>query len=265
MGGVETHAHLDYGKYDEDLDEVLTRARTCGVEWIGQVFLGPDAYEANEHLFRERENIFYLLGVHPNDVTEPAYGPDSEWLERMRQIILADLQGARRIKAIGEIGLDYYWDQQHKSEQRAGFAAQLELAKELDLPVAIHSRDAHDDAVEVLLQAGFEGRKVLWHCFGGTYDDAQEIVSHGWKLSIPGTVTYKKNDDLVRAVGQIGIEHVMLETDCPFLAPEPWRGKRCEPAHLVFTLGKVADVMGLEPEYVWQRTGATAKAFFGLD
>jgi TatD DNase family protein len=149
--------------------------------------------------------------------------------------------------------------------QRRAFAAQAVLASELGLPLVVHSRDAFAETLAILDNAGLRESPVLWHCFGQGPDQAREILSRGWHLSIPGTVTHARSDALRLAVAGVPLSSMVLETDSPFLAPEPWRGKTNEPAFLAFTSAAVAAAKGLPPETVWLETARTAKAFFGLE
>ena len=255
-GGVESHAHLDLEDFDEDREEILARAKACGVEQIINVFLGPDAYEKRKGLFDEHPEVSFLLGVHPNNadtLTDDA-------LSRMR----AHFKNDTRLKGVGEIGLDYYWERVDHGIQKRAFIKQLDLARELDLPVIIHSRDANDDCVEILLEQGFKDYPVLWHCFGSGLDLAQQVIDNGWHVSIPGPVTFRKTDDLQAAVARIPFERLLIETDCPFLAPEPWRGKRNHPALIGFTAKRVAEIKGRSLEDLWQITGDNARRFFSL-
>ncbi|BBD08802.1 hydrolase, TatD family [Desulfovibrio ferrophilus] len=256
-GGVETHAHLDMEPFAEDLDAVLDRAEACGVARIGQVFLGPEAYEKGRGLFESRPGVFFLLGVHPHD----AKGWTDETLSAMRAAFASD----SRLKAVGEAGLDYYYDYSPRDVQRRVFAAQLQLACEVDRPMVVHSRDALDETFEVLEAEGFKDRPLLWHCFGGDTAFARRVLDNGWMISIPGAVTWKKMDELREAVEMIPMDRLVLETDCPFLAPDPWRGKRNEPAFIGFTARAVAEAKGLPLEEIWRVTAENATRFFRLD
>jgi TatD DNase family protein len=259
--GVETHAHLDTGELAADLAGVMDRAGQAGVARIGNVFLGPERYLAGRGLFDPYPGVFFILGVHPHE----AGRLDRDVLDRLAGAFREDRGAARRIKALGEIGLDYHYLHCAPAEvQRTAFEAQLDLARELDLPVVVHSRDAAEDTVSVLLDLGMRGRPVLWHCFGQGPDLAGIVLDHGWTLSIPGTVTYARNTELMDAVRSAPLDRLVLETDCPYLAPEPWRGKRNEPALLAFTGRKVAELKDLPVEQVWRATAVTAERFFGL-
>lgn len=255
--GVESHAHLDLDAFAEDLPQVLERARAAGVRHMGNVFLGPQAYARNRALFEQNPEVFFLLGIHPGE----ADTCDEAAVEAMRHAFLHD----PRLKAVGEIGLDYYWDDHPRDMQQRIFTMQLTLAREVQKPVVIHSRDSNDDVLRILEQEGFAGYPVLWHCFGADTALAQRIVDNGWHISIPGPVSYPKNDALRKALHVIPPEKLLLETDCPYLTPMPYRGRRNEPAYLVFTAQAVAEQLDMEPQALWTLCGGNAARFFGLD
>ncbi len=254
--GVDSHAHLDLVDFDPDREELMDRARACGVARTGNVFLGPEAYQKNRAMFAHRPEVFFLLGIHPGNADQ---GTD-EALDAMRRAFGAD----PRLRAVGEIGLDYYWDDHPRDLQERVFRQQLKLAASLGLPPVIHCRDAFADTLRVLLDEGYSGRTLLWHCFGGDEEQARTLLDHGWHLSIPGPVSYAKNEALARAVAAIPLERMLLETDCPYLAAEPWRGKRNHPALLGFTALSVARIRNTSVDEVWSATGRNACAFFGL-
>jgi len=257
LAGVDSHAHVDLVDFDPDREEIMDRALACGVARTGNVFLGPEAYRKNRQLFAHRPEFFFLLGIHPGeaDTCSPAAR------EAMRQAFRSD----PRLKAVGEIGLDYYWDDHPRDLQAQVFRAQLDLALELGLPPVIHCRDAFDDCLRQLLEAGFSGKKLLWHCFGGDAGQAETLLEHGWTLSIPGPVSYAANEALRSAVQVIPLERMVIETDSPYLSAEPWRGKRNHPALVGFTAACVAELKGLPVEQVWTATGKNARAFFHLE
>lgn len=255
--GVESHAHLDMEDFaEEGVDAVLDRAGAAGVCAVGNVFLGPAAYAAHKALFAARPEVFFLLGVHPCD----AAGMAREDVAAMDAAFALD----SRLRAVGEIGLDYYWDATTAAIQKQAFRDQLALARERDLPVVVHSRDAEADTLAVLDAMAFKDRPLVWHCFGGDATLAEAVLSRGWMLSVPGPVTYARNTTLAGVVAGLDLSRVLLETDCPYLTPEPWRGKRNEPAYLVFTAARVAELMGRDVAEVWRETGANARRFFGI-
>lgn len=255
-GGVETHAHLDMEPFEEDLEAVLDRARACGVSHFGQVFMGMEAYRKGRPRFADQPGVFFLLGVHPHEA--------KDWTDATGEAMRAAFAEDPKLRAVGECGLDYYYDYSPREVQRAVFAAHIRLAQDVDRPLVVHSRDAWEETFEVLAAEGHEGRPLLWHCFGGGPDYARRVLDRGWTISIPGAVTWKKMEEVREAVAMIPLERLVLETDCPFLAPDPWRGKRNEPAFIGFTARAVAEVKGLTPEEVWRATADNARAFFGL-
>lgn len=254
--GVDSHAHLDLVDFDPDRVELMDRARASGVARTGNVFLGPEAYRKNRAMFANRPEVFFILGIHPGNADQCS----PEALEAMRQAFATD----PRLRAVGEIGLDYYWDDHPRDVQERVLRSQLTLAREIDLPPVIHCRDAFEDTLRVLLDEGFSGRKLLWHCFGGDEAQVRVLLDHGWHVSIPGPVSYAKNEALQRAVAMIPLERMLLETDCPYLSAEPWRGKRNHPALLAFTAQTVAHLRDMPVDALWVATGQNACAFFGL-
>lgn len=257
LSGVDSHAHLDMDEFAADLDAVLDQARGAGVARIGNVFLGPEAYAAGRALFDAHPQVFFLLGVHPNEADTFSAGAEAA----MRRAFAEDT----RLRAVGEIGLDFYWDRVPRKTQEEAFRAQLNMARDLGLPPVIHCRDAEDATLAVLAEEGYNGRKLLWHCYGGDERLARRLVDNGWHLSIPGPVTYPKNEALRRAAAAIPLDRLLIETDCPYLSPQPWRGKRNHPALSAFTAQAVAQARGADPAELWAACGDNAKRFFGLE
>ncbi len=261
--GVETHAHLDFPDFAEDLDQVLERAGQTGIAWIGNIFLSVQAFQDHaQRLISSAESspvrpeLFFTLGIHPHDADTVT----SQTLADMETCFRTDT----RLRALGEIGLDFYWDRSPRDVQAKAFQDQLALAKALDLPVVIHSRDAQEQILDILQDMGFAHRPLLWHCFGAGPDLAQAILAQGWHISIPGPVTFPKSLDLRAAVREIPLSAMVLETDCPFLTPQPLRGKRNEPSYLAYTANEVAVLRNEPIDTVWTACAATARQFFNL-
>lgn len=254
--GVESHAHLNSRQFSMDLEDVITRAANAGVAQIIQVFLSPEAWATGKGLFDTHPNIFFILGIHPTEAMD--FGP--EVVQGMRIAIDADA----RIRAIGEIGLDYYWKDCPPEIQKLALVTQLQLARELDLPVVIHCRDAEDDTLALLENEGCINTPLLWHCFGGNTTMAKRIINNGWHISIPGPATFPANQDLRDAVAAIPEDRLLVETDCPYLSPIPLRGKRNEPANLGYTIEAMAKARGVPVEELWTRCGDNARCFFRL-
>lgn len=260
--GVDSHAHLDDERFTDDLEAVLERARQSGVAQIGNVFLSMDAYRQSAERFAAHPEIFFLLGIHPCD----GMSCTPETLEAMEAAFRQDV----RLRAVGEIGLDYYWNDCPKTVQRQIFQAQLALARRLDKPVVIHCRDAQNQTValhetlDTLEGEGFRDRPLLWHCFTADAQAAQRIISNGWYLSVPGPVTYPANTALREALRSLPGDRLLVETDAPYLAPREWRGQRNEPAFTVFTARCLAKERGEDPALLWRRCGDNARRFFGI-
>jgi len=262
--GVDSHAHLDSSPLWADLEGVLTRAAASGVARIGQIFLTHEVYARTAPLMSARAaavpdapDLFFILGVHPTDGLKVG---EQEWA-----LLAEDFRSDPRLRAVGEIGLDYHWPDCPQDVQYRVFRVQLRLALEMDLPVVIHCRDAFTDTLTILEEEGFTGRPLLWHCFGGDTPMAETILEHGWHISIPGPVTYSANQAMREAVRLIPADRLHLETDCPYLAPQPWRGKPNEPAYTVFTAEAVARERGMPTEELWTLCGHNTARFFGLE
>ncbi len=277
---TDTHAHLDYPDFADDLEGVLTRARGAGVHRIITIGTGIESSRRAVELAEKYDNIHAVVGLHPTNVeNEPG-----DWLS-----VLRGLASHPKVAAIGETGLDYHnlpseklasspaisalqaemaedtestiIDGSYRAAQAEAFSAQLDLACELGLNVVIHQRDAWDDTIEIL--SGYTDRvRGVFHCFGNTPDQALEVLGLGHLVSFTGIVTFK-NAQLVREVAAMVPEDAfMVETDCPYLAPVPYRGKRCEPAHTRLVAEKIAEVRAVPLEKIAAATEATAAKFF---
>jgi TatD DNase family protein len=256
--GIDTHAHLDMRGFEPgEIPDILARARAAGVARIGNVFLGPAAYAANAPLFAAAPEVFFILGMHPTEC--------AGYAESLTAAMQAAFRDDARLRAVGEIGLDFYWDDAPPEDQKRAFREQLEMARGLDAPVVIHSRAAEAETLAILADMGFADRPLVWHCFGGDEELARRILDMGFFISVPGPVTYAKNQALAAAVAAIPLSRLFLETDAPFLTAEPWRGRRNEPCYLGFTAVRVAEIKGLSPDAVWRATAENAVSFFGLE
>ncbi|MDZ7374143.1 MAG: TatD family hydrolase [candidate division KSB1 bacterium] len=252
---VDTHAHLDFGDFDADREEVLQRARECGIGAIVNVGTDAKSSQASVALAEKHPEVWAAVGIHPHDAGEAR-------LEEIEQI--AELAAHSKVIAIGEIGLDFYRDLSPREKQRDVFARLLGLARQTGLPVIIHSRAAHEETLEMVRREAAEGSlRGVFHCFSGDQRVAEQVLDLGFYISFCGNLTFK-NSRLVDVLRAVPDERLLLETDSPFLAPEPHRGKRNEPAYLHFTVRKIAEVKGLSPAEVLSRTTANAIALFGL-
>lgn len=258
FSGADAHAHLNSRGLLEQLPAVMDRAGRAGVRNIAQVFCGLDAYREHKDAFLPYPEIVFCLGVHPDEAATFT----GALLAGLRAAFKAD----GRLRAVGEIGLDFHENECPPLVQEEAFRLQLRLARELDLPVVIHSRDAAVRTLALLEDEGFAGRPLLWHCFSGdAVAHAGRIAANGWHVSIPGPVTYPANGDLRAAVAGLPPDRLLIETDCPYLAPVPWRGKSNEPALAAFTAAMAADVRGMAAAELWTLAGDNMRRFFNID
>lgn len=256
---IDTHAHLDYPEYDPDRAEVIARATAAGVTEIISIGTRLDSSARAVELAENFPNIWATVGIHPGEVDN---APDDA-VEHLRRLALST-----RVVALGEIGLDYHYLPENpdavaanKKRQAIFFRQQLELAVELGLNVVIHQRDSWDDTLALLRE--FTGQvRGVYHCFGGTLEQAREVIALGHLVSFTGIVTFKNGRQVQATAQDIDAGQFMVETDCPYLAPVPDRGKRCEPAHTRRVAECIAQLRGVPVEEIAARTTATAREFF---
>ncbi len=254
---VDTHCHLDMATYEQDLDTVLSRAEFCGVRHIITIGIDLDSSSRAVDLAKRHSNISAAIGIHPHDVDDvcaSTYEAIAELADRYREHIVG----------YGEIGLDYFKQYGDPNLQRRHFANQLALARDLRLPVIIHDRDAHQDTLRILKENGSRDFGGVMHCFSGDLRLARQVLEFGLHISIPGIVTFKNATDLQEVAREVPIESLLLETDGPFLTPHPFRGKRNEPAHMLYTAACVAALRDISLDELAERTTANAQSLFGL-
>ncbi len=254
---VDTHCHLDEHAFEVDCDEVVQRARECGVEAIVTVGTTADSSRRAVELAERYPEVFAAVGVQPNYTAEAT--PD-DWDEIVR------LLEHPKVVAVGETGLDRYWDFASFDLQVEWFRRHLELARERSLPVIVHCRDAERDVLEVLQQAHAAGGRLsgVMHSFSADWSVAEACVNLGLCISFSGMLTFKKNESLRQVAARLPAERILVETDAPYLAPSPNRGKRNEPAFLRFTAAKLAEVRGWSVEQAGQVTSQNARRLFQL-
>lgn len=256
---VDSHCHIDGPEYDEDRVNVIARARDAGVTTMLNVGTGDPqsgAFERAVALSEQHEEIFCAIGVHPHD---------AKLFDDAAEKRLVELAKSLRVVAWGEIGLDYHYDHSLREVQREVFRRQLRIARALNLPVVIHSRAANDDTIAILREElnGYESAGVL-HCFGGNLQMALDAIDLGFLISFAGNLTFKKAQDLRDIASQLPLDRLLVETDCPYLTPVPFRGKPNEPARVVETAKCLAELHGKEFEDIGRITSDNfAKLFFG--
>jgi TatD DNase family protein len=251
---IDSHTHLYLKEFELDFEVVFDRARKAGVS---KFFLPCiDSFVIEDMLRLEKQYpavIFPMMGLHPCSVND----------QYQKELVVIENQlSQRKFVAIGEIGLDYYWDTAYKKQQLEAFNLQMELALQYNLPIVIHSRNAMEDTIEAVKPFAAKGLAGIFHCFGGSAETAKQIIELGFYLGIGGVLTYKKAN-LGDALKDIPIEHIVLETDAPYLAPVPFRGKRNESSYLTYIAEKLAEVKCMNVEEVGEITTANAEKIFG--
>jgi|SRR6476661_596045 len=252
---TDSHAHLYSEQFKSDRDEALHRAVAAGVRTIVMPNIDHSSIDAMLELEAQApETCFAMMGLHPCSVTrnfEKQLYEVEEWLNK------------RPFAAVGEAGIDLYWDKTLLAEQQEALRIQLRLAKEHDLPIVLHTRDAFAETAALVAEAQDGTLRGVFHCFSGSPEEAEQAIALGFKLGIGGVATFK-NGGSDKVLPGIGLEHLLLETDCPYLAPVPHRGKRNEPAYLPYVLHRVATLLGKDVEEVAAATTANAAALFRL-
>jgi TatD DNase family protein len=251
----DSHCHLFMKDFNHDRDAVVARARAAGVDHMVFIGYSLDSSRRAVELAEKLEGCHAAVGIHPHDAR---HGNREAWDELA---VLA--RSSPSVVAIGEIGLDYHGTHSPHDVQAAGFHAQLAVARELNLPVVIHDREAHEDTMRVLAEAA-DGLSVILHCFSGDAAMAKEAWGRGYYTGISGPVTYPKAEPLRAILRGAPRDRVLIETDAPYLAPQPFRGKRCEPAHVVYGAQQIAALWGVSPEEVGRLTTANARRFYRL-
>lgn len=251
----DTHAHYDDEVFDEDREELLTHMRERGVEYIVNVGASIASTAKTLELTEQYPFVYGAAGVHPSETAELTSG-DIEWIRK--------IANKEKIVAIGEIGLDYYWPEPDKEIQKKWFKEQLKLAEETGLPIIIHSRDAAADTLEILKEWDAHKTKGVIHCFSYTWEIAREYLAMDYYFGIGGVLTFKNAKKLKEAVMHIPMEKILLETDCPYLAPEPYRGKRNQSEYIFYVAKQLAEIKNLSREEVLEITNKNAKKFYGV-
>ncbi|MBR8661881.1 TatD family hydrolase [Bacillus paralicheniformis] len=251
----DTHAHLNAEQFNEDLEEVIARAKEEKVEHIVVVGFDRLTIKRAMELIEAYDFIYAAIGWHPVDAIDMT-DEDLAWIK--------DLSAHEKVVAIGEMGLDYHWDKSPKDVQKEVFRKQIALAKEVGLPIVIHNRDATEDVVSILREEGAEEVGGIMHCYTGSAEIAQECINMNFYLSFGGPVTFKNAKKPKEVVKQIPNDRLLIETDCPYLTPHPYRGKRNEPSYVKLVAEQIAELKGMTYEEVAAITTENAKKLFGI-
>ena len=252
---IDTHSHIYHHRFDDDFEQMLQRANDAGVKKIYLPNIDSESIPALKKVARENKQCIPMMGLHPSHVKED--------YEEQLQTVLKELeQGDLKYVAVGEIGIDLYWDKTFVEEQKEAFGIQIEKAKEMGLPIVIHCREAFDEIFQVLEDHKDDRLFGIFHCFTGNLDQARQAIAYNMKLGIGGILTFK-NGGLAEVIENVDIKHLVLETDAPYLAPMPHRGKRNEPSYVKLVAEKLADIKGIDLEEVDRITTANTVAVFG--
>lgn len=253
---IDTHAHLDFVDYEEDREQVIARAWDAGLVGIVTIGIEPQDWDKTLDIANKHGGVYAALGIHPNSADQT----NKDSMDELARLCKA---GKEKVVALGETGLDYYRQYIAHDKQQESFRAHLDLARELDLPVIIHNREAHADVLDILKKDG-KGTRGIMHSFSGDLDFAMECIRLGYMISLSGPVSFKRAADKHIIARSVPLEHLLVETDCPFLTPEPYRGRRNEPLYVMYTTRAIAQLRNADYEDIARATTANAKRMFGL-
>lgn len=252
---IDTHAHLDSPKYDNDREDVITRAQEAGVRMIINIGFNRETIPTTLALAERYDFIYAAVGWHPVDSIDMKEG-DLAWIE--------SLCAQEKVIAIGEIGLDYHWDTSPKEVQHRVFREQLRLARKVGLPVVIHNRDAHEDIVRILQEEKAEEIGGVMHCFSGSWETAKACLDMNFYISFGGPVTFKNARVPKEVLAKVPLDRLLIETDAPYLSPEPYRGKRNESSYVAYVAQAAAEIRGLDREELEKTTCQNALNCFRI-
>jgi TatD DNase family protein len=246
---IDSHAHLEMPEFKKDLEAVIQRAKESGVEYIFTVGTEKKDWKRALEIANSHPSIYAILGVHPHNAKE---------VDDQTYPLLKELCKNKKVKAYGEIGLDFFRNLSPRDIQLKRFREQIGLAKELGLPIVVHDREAHQETLEILKSEKAEECGGIIHCFSGDYEMAKACIEMGFYISVPGSITFKNAESFREIVKRIPLESLLVETDAPFLTPEPFRGKRNEPSYVRYTAQKVAEMKKVPFEMVAEMTTENA-------
>lgn len=259
---TDTHSHLFWKRFDDDREEVIARAKSCGV---GRMLVVGTNLETSKQAFAlaaHHDGLFPTAGIHPHDVVAPEGAPESASDMDAEREAIASLCARPECVAVGETGLDYFRNHSPQATQRDWLHWHLELAALLHKPAIIHCREAHEDTIQILTE--HPQTRVVMHCYSMGAEELSPYLDLGHYISFSGIVTYPKNDDNRAAAAAVPDDRLLVETDCPFLAPQPMRGQRNEPAFVTATLEAIAKIRGEDPDHLALQTSQNAATLFGL-
>ncbi|MDD7516378.1 TatD family hydrolase [Ruminococcus flavefaciens] len=250
----DTHSHYADYAFDEDREQVLAELPDKGIELVMLAASDMRDSLANSELAAKYDYVYASAGIHPESVDDTP----TDYLDRLREIIASN----PKVRAVGEIGLDYHYDDYDREKQIRFFREQLELAAELDMPVIVHSRNATEDTIEILKE--YRPRGVV-HCFSGSAETAKEVIKLGMYIGFTGVLTFKNAKKALKALAEVPIDRLLMETDCPYMAPEPFRGRRSDSSMIAYTAAKAAEVKGIPVEELIDITCRNGMKMYGIE
>ncbi len=253
---VDSHCHLEMEEFKADLEEVIRRANESGVGYMFTVGTEEGEWRKALEIAHSNPSVYAILGIHPHNAKE---------VDGRTYSILKELCRDEKVKAYGEIGLDFYRNRSPRDVQVKRFREQIGLAREIALPIVVHDREAHPETLEILKSEKAKECGGIIHCFSGDYEMAKVCIDMGFYISIPGSITFKNAERSREIVKKIPLDSLLIETDAPFLTPEPFRGKRNEPTYVRYTAQKIAEVKGVSLERVAEATTENALRVYGLN
>lgn len=250
---IDTHAHIDLENYEGKIDDVIAKAQQNGVFQVVVPSVNSKSFKNIINLIEKHDSLYGALGVHPEDLE----GFGGQVIEE-----IAELSKHPKIVAIGEIGLDYYWDKSNIEGQKEAFRMQIELAKRVKKPVLVHDRDAHEDTFKILKETNAAEVGVVMHCFSGSVEFAKECVKEGFYIALGGVTTFKNAKKAKEVAKTVPLDRLLLETDSPYMTPVPFRGKENEPAYVKYVAEEIANLRGITLEEVDIATTENAHRLF---
>lgn len=252
----DTHAHYDDSRFEEDSDEVIKNAYDSGVKYILNAGSDIKTSERSIEIAEKFPYLYAAVGIHPHEVGK---------LEKNAEEKLIEMSAHPKVAAIGEIGLDYYYDHSPRDTQKYWLSKQLDIASKLKLPVIIHNRDSHEDMMKIIKNHAPYEASGVFHCFSGSWEMAKELLDMGLYLSFGGPITFKNAKKALEVLEKTPLESILIETDCPYLTPEPYRGRRNDSSYVRLVAEKIAEIRGLSLEETAGITTGNAKRLFGID
>lgn len=252
---IDSHAHLNDERFDVDREELIKNLEKNGIEIVLNIGYDLESSKSSVEMAKKYSMIYAAIGTHPHDVKDMT----EETLDIYKSLASED-----KVLAIGEIGLDYHYDNSPRDLQKIWFREQIRLAKSLDLPYIVHDREAHGDIYNIMKEELHSGARGILHCYSGDVELAREFIKMGFLISLAGPLTFKNSKTTKRVALEIPLEHLLIETDAPYLAPEPFRGKRNEPAYVRYVAEEIAKIKNIDYEEVIRETNSNFKKMFGL-